>query len=71
MLNCFYGDGYKGLPSFAPFDKVIVTAAAPHIPGDLIKQMKVGGIMVIPVGAGNVQVMTTVVKTSETTVENA
>ena len=46
----FYGDGYKGLPSFAPFDKIIVTAGAPDIPELLYMQLKPGGIMVIPVG---------------------
>jgi len=61
----FYGDGYKGLPSFAPFDKVLVTCGAPFIPEDLISQLKTGGIMVIPVGAGEVQVMTSILKTSE------
>lgn len=45
-----YGDGYKGLPTYAPFDKIIVTAGAPEIPKELLKQLKVGGIMVIPVG---------------------
>ncbi|CAM3410585.1 protein-L-isoaspartate(D-aspartate) O-methyltransferase [Empedobacter falsenii] len=45
-----YGDGYKGLPSFAPFDKIIVTAGAPEIPEELKKQLNIGGIMVIPVG---------------------
>lgn len=48
-LKFFYGDGFEGLPSFAPFDKVIITAAAPHIPPKLISQMRVGGVMVIPV----------------------
>jgi len=62
----FYGDGYKGLPAFAPFDKILVTCGAPHIPQDLIAQLKTGGIMVIPVGAGDVQVMTTLTKISET-----
>ena len=51
-------DGRAGsLPTFAPFDKVIVTAAAPSIPPKLIEQLKVGGKMVIPVGEGNVQRM--------------
>ncbi len=45
-----YGDGYKGLPTYAPFDRIIVTAAAPEIPEELIKQLKIGGKMVIPVG---------------------
>ncbi len=64
----FYGDGYKGLPAFAPFDKILVTAGAPYIPEDLIEQLKVGGIMVIPVGV-DAQVMTTILKTATTTHE--
>lgn len=65
----FYGDGYKGLPSFAPFDKIIVTAGAPYIPEDLLKQLKVGGMLVIPVDAGETQIMKKMIKTSETTFE--
>lgn len=49
QLKFFYGDGFEGLPTFAPFDKVIITAAAPFIPPKLIQQMKTGGLMVIPV----------------------
>jgi protein-L-isoaspartate(D-aspartate) O-methyltransferase len=64
----FYGDGYKGLPSFAPFDKIIITAGAPIIPNDLLQQLKIGGILVIPLGVDK-QVMTTIVKTSETKFE--
>ena len=60
----FYGDGYKGLPSFAPFDKIIVTAGAPFVPPDLVAQLKTRGIMVIPVGELN-QVMTTIIKTGD------
>ncbi|WP_103327317.1 protein-L-isoaspartate(D-aspartate) O-methyltransferase [Bacteroidetes bacterium endosymbiont of Geopemphigus sp.] len=45
-----FGDGFKGLPAFAPFDKIIVTAAAPFIPRDLKEQLKIGGLMIIPVG---------------------
>jgi len=67
-IKLFYGDGYKGLPAFSPFDKMIVTAAAPYIPDALIEQLKVGGILVIPVGE-EVQVMITVEKTSLTTFE--
>ncbi len=56
-IKYFYGDGYEGLPSFAPFDKVLVTAAAPFIPPKLIQQLKVGGKLIIPVGEGEVQQM--------------
>lgn len=48
-IKTFYGDGYKGLPTFGPFDKIIVTAGAPFIPDDLLKQLKTNGILVIPV----------------------
>lgn len=48
-----YGDGFAGLPSFAPFDRIIVTAGAPNIPPKLVEQLKNGGRMVIPVGEGN------------------
>jgi len=64
-VKLFYGDGYKGLPSFAPFDKIIVTAGAPFIPEPLIYQLKEGGIMVIPVGEGEEQVMTILIKGSD------
>ena len=62
-IKFFYGDGFEGLPSFAPFDKVIVTAAAPFIPLKLLEQMKVGGMMVIPVNEGELQRMLRVTKT--------
>ena len=56
-IKYFYGDGYEGLPTFAPFDKILITAAAPDIPKKLIEQLKTGGMMVIPVGTGEVQTM--------------
>lgn len=61
-----YGDGYKGLPQYAPFDKIIVTAAAPYIPEDLLAQLKIGGILVIPLGEGEEQVMNVIIKKSGT-----
>jgi protein-L-isoaspartate(D-aspartate) O-methyltransferase len=64
--NFYYGDGYKGLEQFALFDKIIVTCGAPTIPEDLIKQLKVGGRMVAPIGKGDIQVMNLIEKISET-----
>ncbi len=58
----FYGDGYKGLPTFAPFDKIIVTAGAPYIPEDLLTQLKIGGVLVIPVDEGDSQRMKKITK---------
>lgn len=58
-----FGDGYKGLPEYAPFDKIIVTAGAPFVPKALLSQLKVGGRMVIPVG-DKVQVMTLYIRKS-------
>jgi protein-L-isoaspartate(D-aspartate) O-methyltransferase len=63
-IKFFFGDGYKGLPPFAPFDKVLVTAGAPYIPEPLKEQLKIGGIIVIPVGQGDIQIMKTVTKIS-------
>ena len=56
-IHYFFGDGYLGLPTYAPFDKIIVTAAAPVIPEKLLDQLKAGGKMVVPVGEGKVQQM--------------
>jgi protein-L-isoaspartate(D-aspartate) O-methyltransferase len=61
-IKFFYGDGYEGLPTYGPFDKVIITAAAPEIPPKLIEQLKPGGMMVIPLGAGDVQRMMRITK---------
>lgn len=61
-IKYFYGDGYDGLPTFAPFDRVLVTAAAPLVPPKLVEQLKAGGVLVVPVGEGAVQQMLRVTK---------
>lgn len=63
-----FGDGYKGLPNYAPFDSIIVTAGAPMIPKPLMAQLKIGGRLVIPVGEEH-QVMTLLVRKNETQFE--
>ena len=62
---CFFGDGYKGLPGFAPFDKIIVTAGAAYIPEDLKQQLAINGRMVIPVGSEHRQEMNVVIRLGE------
>ncbi|MEL7005433.1 MAG: protein-L-isoaspartate O-methyltransferase, partial [Bacteroidota bacterium] len=61
----FHGDGSKGLATHAPFDKIIVTAGAPSVPTSLIRQLKVGGIMIIPVGDNKKQKMVRIIKEGE------
>jgi protein-L-isoaspartate(D-aspartate) O-methyltransferase len=61
-IKFFYGDGFEGLPSYAPFDRVLITAAAPDIPPKLIEQLKPGGKMVLPLGAGDIQQMMRITK---------
>jgi protein-L-isoaspartate(D-aspartate) O-methyltransferase len=61
-IKFFYGDGFEGLPTFAPFDKILITAAAPEVPPKLLEQLKVGGMMVLPIGAGEVQRMMRITK---------
>ena len=67
-LKFFYGDGYEGLPTYAPFDKVIITAAAPFIPPKLVEQLKHGGIMVLPLDEGSLQRMLRLTKQADGTV---
>lgn len=59
-----FGDGYQGMPAFAPFDRIIVTAGSPTIPKTLLQQLKIGGMMVIPIGK-NKQMMTVFLRLSE------
>ena len=61
-IKFFYGDGYEGLPTYAPFDRVLITAAAPEIPQKLVEQLKTGGMMVLPLGTGDIQQMMRVTK---------
>ncbi|UFH35125.1 protein-L-isoaspartate(D-aspartate) O-methyltransferase [Flavobacterium acetivorans] len=63
-----FGDGYKGLPGYAPFDSIIVTAGAPFIPKPLMAQLKIGGRLVIPLG-DDVQEMTLLIRKNETQFE--
>ena len=67
QVNFFFGDGHKGLPQFAPFDSILVTAASGEIPDELVKQLKTGGKMVIPVGGKFSQKMILLEKTGEDT----
>ena len=67
IVKTYVGDGTLGLPKQAPFDKIIVTAAAPIIPETLLMQLKVGGYLVIPVGDKETQEMRRITKTGEST----
>ncbi len=67
-IKRFYGDGFAGLPSFAPFDKILITCGAPFVPPKLIEQLKPGGIMVIPLGEGETQRMTRITKDKDGTI---
>lgn len=58
----FYGDGYKGLPPFAPFDKILITAATSEIPAALLEQLRIGGFLVAPFGPQELQTMVRVLK---------
>lgn len=49
-VRCFFRDGHRGLPEFAPFDRIIVTAGADRLPSALLRQLKTGGVMVVPIG---------------------
>ena len=64
-LHFFYGDGYQGLPTYGPFDRILITAAAPEIPEKLLEQLKTGGRLVVPLGDSSSQVMTLIEKNGE------
>ncbi|MBK7807393.1 MAG: protein-L-isoaspartate(D-aspartate) O-methyltransferase [Saprospiraceae bacterium] len=64
-IRTLYGDGYEGAPRFAPFDKILITAGASEIPVKLIEQLKPGGIMVIPLGQGDLQKMLKITKNED------
>jgi len=64
-IKRFYGDGFEGLPSFAPFDKILITCGAPFIPPKLLEQLKPGGIIIVPVGEDGKQKMLRVSKNKE------
>ncbi len=66
-VKTFLGDGNLGLPTFAPFDRILITAAAPEIPQPLIDQLKPGGIIVLPLGGGDDQIMLRLTKNPDGT----
>jgi protein-L-isoaspartate(D-aspartate) O-methyltransferase len=68
-IKVFLGDGSLGLPAFAPFDRIIVTAGAPMVPNSLVLQLKIGGCMVIPVGDEESQKMMRIKRVSESGLE--
>ena len=67
-IKFFYGDGYEGLPTYAPFDKIIITAAAPDIPAKLVDQLKTGGKLVIPLDEDHFQRMLRITKNADGTI---
>jgi protein-L-isoaspartate(D-aspartate) O-methyltransferase len=64
-LRMFYGDGFEGLPTYAPFDKILITAAAPYVPEKLLQQLKPGGWMVLPLDEGENQRMHRITKQAD------
>ena len=64
-IKFFYGDGFEGLPTYAPFDKILITAAAPFIPPKLLQQLKTEGIMVVPLDDDGMQRMMRITKNED------
>lgn len=71
QINTFYGDGSQGLKEFAPYDKIILTAAAPNISKTLTEQLKIGGKLLAPVGSLDVQKMILVKRVGENEFEKS
>lgn len=69
QVKFFLGDGYQGLPAFAPYDRILITAAAPAIPDALKQQLTTGGILVAPIGQRDFQVMTKCIRTGSDSFE--
>jgi protein-L-isoaspartate(D-aspartate) O-methyltransferase len=67
--SLFFGDGYKGNKAYAPYDRILVTCGAPDIPQELLAQLKVGGLMIIPVGEGAEQKMLKIQKITEADIQ--
>jgi protein-L-isoaspartate(D-aspartate) O-methyltransferase len=68
-MKFFYGDGFEGLPTYAPFDKILITAAAPEVPPKLIEQLKPSGVMVLPLESGGFQRMMRITKKANGSLE--
>jgi len=64
-IRVYLKDGFRGLPELGPFDKILVTAGATEVPENLVKQLCIGGVMVIPVGSREVQKMVRLIRISE------
>ncbi|HVN57074.1 MAG TPA: protein-L-isoaspartate(D-aspartate) O-methyltransferase [Bacteroidales bacterium] len=64
-IHFFYGDGYEGKEQYGPYDAILITAAAPEVPDKLLQQLKTGGRLVVPLGAGEVQEMTVIRRTGD------
>ncbi len=69
-IRTLLGDGYKGSPRFAKFDRILVTCGAPYVPQDLLDQLNIGGMMVIPLGEGECQRMMRITKLADDRFEN-
>ena len=68
-VKTFYGDGNLGVPVWAPYDRIIITAGAPIVPEGLLDQLMVGGIMVIPLTIGEEEIMKTITKKEDGSLE--